>query len=125
MPWPCPGAATRSRPCSAGVVVGEDERARDGRLSNGTPDWRPATRSDGSGVGAANRVKFRCQPTIVGRLSMTAAQAVEQRRQRREAMSDCGATLIALRETVAPSDHVRARHGAEFLRPQNASEAHE
>src|SRR6516165_10068952 len=38
------------------------QRVRDGRLSNGTPDWRPATRSDGSGVGAANRVKFRCQP---------------------------------------------------------------
>src|SRR6516165_39904 len=37
-------------------------RARDGAPSNGTPDWRPATRSDGSGVGAANRVKFRCQP---------------------------------------------------------------
>ena len=37
------------------------QRVRDGRLSNGTPDLRPATPSDGSGV-AANRVKFRCQP---------------------------------------------------------------
>jgi hypothetical protein len=32
------------------------------------PDLRPGTRSDGSGVGAANRLKFSCQPTIVGRL---------------------------------------------------------
>jgi hypothetical protein len=31
------------RPCSAGVVVGEVQRACDGTLSNGTPDWRPAT----------------------------------------------------------------------------------
>jgi hypothetical protein len=52
------------------------QRTRDGTLSNGTPDWRPATRSDGNGVGAENRLKFSCQPTIVGRPSMTAAQAV-------------------------------------------------
>ncbi len=35
------------------------QRARDGTLSNGTPDWRPARRSVGSGVGAANRLKFQ------------------------------------------------------------------
>src|SRR5262249_32447658 len=52
------------------------QRARDGTLSKGTPDLRPATRSDGSGGGVANRLKFRGQPTIVGRLSMTAARAV-------------------------------------------------
>ncbi len=71
-------SACRRRYCRrlAELRVGGVQRAHDGRLSNGTPDWRPATRSDGSGVGAANRVKFRCQPTNVGRLSMTAAQAV-------------------------------------------------
>jgi hypothetical protein len=41
------------------------QRVRDGKLSNGT--------SDGNGVGAKNRIKFRGQPTIVERLSMTAA----------------------------------------------------
>ena len=32
------------------------------RYGRGTPDLCPATRSDGSGVGAANRVKFAALP---------------------------------------------------------------
>ena len=53
------------------------------------------------------------------------AEILEQRRQRREAMPDRGAAEPAPREVVAPGDDMRAGHGAEFLRPDDAGEPHE
>jgi len=53
------------------------------------------------------------------------AQIFEQRRQRREPKPDRAATKLPTHQLVAPGDDVGARHGAEFLRPDDAGEAHE
>ena len=53
------------------------------------------------------------------------AEIFEQRGERREPMPDRAAAKPAPRQIVAPGDDVRARHGAEFLRPGDAGEAHE
>ena len=55
------------------------------------------------------------------------AEIFEQRRQRREAMSNRGAALnvFAPAEVVAPGDDMRPGHGAEFFRPGDAGEPHE
>jgi len=49
----------------------------------------------------------------------------KQRRQRRVAMPDGGATELAPRQVVAPGNDMRPGYGAEFLRAGNASELHE
>ena len=53
------------------------------------------------------------------------AEIFEQRGERREPMPDRAAAKPAPHEIVAPGDDVRARHGAKFLRPLDAGEAHE
>ena len=53
------------------------------------------------------------------------AQIFEQRGERREPVPDRAAAKPAPHQLVAPGDDVRARHGAEFLRPHDAGEAHE
>ena len=45
------------------------------------------------------------------------AEIFEQRGERREPVPDRAAAKPAPRQLVAPGDDVRARHGAEFLRP--------
>jgi Phage integrase family len=52
------------------------------------------------------------------------AKIFEQRGERREPMPDRAAAKCAPHEIIAPGDDVRACHGAEFLRPGNADEAH-
>jgi hypothetical protein len=63
------------RPCSAGVVVGEDATGARWYTVKRHAGLASAHAIGRRGVGAANRLKFSCQTTIVGRLSMTAAQA--------------------------------------------------
>ena len=53
------------------------------------------------------------------------AEIFEQRGQRREPVPDRAAAEPAPHQVVAPGDDVRARHGAKFLRPRDAGEAHE
>ena len=53
------------------------------------------------------------------------AEIFEQRGQRREPVPDRAAAKPAPHQVVAPGDDVRARHGAKFLRPRDAGEAHE
>ena len=54
------------------------------------------------------------------------AEIFEQRGQRREPVPDrCCRRARARTQLVAPGDDVRARHGAKFLRPRDAGEAHE
>ena len=53
------------------------------------------------------------------------AEIFEQRGERREPVPDRAAAKPAPRQLVAPGDDVRARHGAKFLRPHDAGEAHE
>ena len=53
------------------------------------------------------------------------AEIFEQRRERRQPVPDRAAAKPAPRQLVAPGDDVRARHGAKFLRPADAGEAHE
>ena len=53
------------------------------------------------------------------------AQIFEQRGERREPVPDRAAAKPAPHQLVAPGDDVRARHGAKFLRPRDAGEAHE
>ena len=53
------------------------------------------------------------------------AEIFEQRGERREPVPDRAAAKPAPRQLVAPGDDVRARHGAKFLRPGDAGEAHE
>ena len=53
------------------------------------------------------------------------AEIFEQRGERREPVPDRAAAKPAPHQVVAPGDDVRARHGAKFLRPLDAGEAHE
>ena len=53
------------------------------------------------------------------------AEIFEQRGERREPVPDRAAAKPAPHQLVAPGDDVRARHGAKFLRPHDAGEAHE
>ena len=53
------------------------------------------------------------------------AEILEQRGQRREAVPHRAAARASARQIVAPGDDVGAGHGAEFLRPIDAGEAHE
>ena len=53
------------------------------------------------------------------------AEIFEQRGERREPVPDRAAAKPAPHQVVAPGDDVRARHGAKFLRPRDAGEAHE
>ena len=53
------------------------------------------------------------------------AEIFEQRGERREPVPDRAAAEPAPHQVVAPGDDVRARHGAKFLRPRDAGEAHE
>jgi hypothetical protein len=53
------------------------------------------------------------------------AEIFEQRRQRCEPQPDRAAAKLAPHQFVTPGDDVGARHGAEFLRPDDAGEAHE
>jgi hypothetical protein len=53
------------------------------------------------------------------------AEIFEQRGQRCQPEPDRRAAELAPAQLVAPSDQMRARHRAEFLRTENAGEAHE
>ena len=53
------------------------------------------------------------------------AEIFEQRGQRGQPVPDRRAAELASAQLVAPGDQMRARHGAEFLRPPDAGEAHE
>src|ERR1700722_15576503 len=52
------------------------------------------------------------------------AEIFEQRRQRREPVSDRAAAEASAREFVAPGDDVRARDDPKFFRPADAGKAH-
>jgi hypothetical protein len=52
------------------------------------------------------------------------AEIFEQRCERREPVPDRAAAKPAARQLVAPGDDARACHGAEFIRPDDAGEAH-
>ena len=53
------------------------------------------------------------------------AEILEQRGERRQPVADGAAAKAAPHKVVAPGDDVGARHGAKFLRPGDAGEAHE
>ena len=79
------GGPSPSQPFATVVVVGEDPtgaRWYTVKRHAGLASGLTRSRSDGSGVGAANRLKFSCQPTIVGRPGAPSRPPVIEARER-------------------------------------------